>query len=218
MGHYIRFIHNRDLAVENIMTACVRHSFLLSAPPGELLSLYQKMISLGLPVPPNSALVTADQRRALHASLPGEYGLLVNPTRRNHRKLTLPVSLRNGIKRALFPTRPGASARYKLANNEGIAFSAGIKLNGRDYIQGNSVEYVPYVQRRGNALGAGGLDGSSLCVTTTSHTRTQTNIHTHTHTHARHLSRHWLRHLSFVTSFVTSNSFTPLRLMLFVLR
>jgi hypothetical protein len=153
------------------------------------------MISLGLPVPPNSALVTADQRRALHASLPGEYGLLVKPTQRNHRKLTLPISLRNGIKRALFPTRPGASARYKLANNEGIAFSAGIKLNGRDYIQGNSVEYVPYVQRRGNALGAGGLDGSSLCVTTISHTRTQPNIHTHTHAHTRS---------SFVTSLVAS--------------
>jgi hypothetical protein len=203
MGHYIRFIHNRDLAAENIMTACVRNSFLLSAPEGTLGKLYEKMTRLRLPVPENSALVTADQRKAVHSSLPGEYGLQVKLTQRNHRARTLPVPVRNGIKRALFPVRRSTGPRYKLDGNDCIALTAGIKLNGRHYIQGNYVEYVPYVLRRGNALGVGGLDGSSACVTTHTHT-THYSLHTHVCLH-RYISRafFFVRYISRAFLFVT---------------
>ena len=44
VGRLIRYVRNRDLAVENIMTALVRQQFLLTGPPQELRTsdLYQK--------------------------------------------------------------------------------------------------------------------------------------------------------------------------------
>lgn len=60
MGHYIRFIHNRDLAAENIVTACVRTRFIMSAPPEAIMGLRGRLAALGIRLPPNSILCPVD--------------------------------------------------------------------------------------------------------------------------------------------------------------
>ena len=45
MGRLIRLVHNRDLAVENIMTALVKQSAVLSSPSLRDEVLYEKLRS-----------------------------------------------------------------------------------------------------------------------------------------------------------------------------
>ena len=65
MGYYIRFIHNRDLAVENIMTAVCRARVVLDAPAGVVSSLLQRLQSLRIPLPSRSVMALADQHMKL---------------------------------------------------------------------------------------------------------------------------------------------------------
>jgi len=61
MGWLIRFIHNRDLAAEGIMTAYVRHRVVLSVLPGTLESLGIRLKEAGLSLPVRSILSLASE-------------------------------------------------------------------------------------------------------------------------------------------------------------
>lgn len=65
MGYLIRFIHNRDLAAENIVTASIRTKFLLQAPSEALNGLRQRLENANIRLHPNSMLHTASQVGAL---------------------------------------------------------------------------------------------------------------------------------------------------------
>ena len=84
MGHFIRFIHNRDLAAESISYAYTRQMFILSARAGHLQGLSEKLCGL-FRLPNHSTIAVAGNIKALHVSLPGEYGLEVRTTKRNNR-------------------------------------------------------------------------------------------------------------------------------------
>ena len=56
MGYFIRFIHNRDLAVENIMTANCRLRAVLNSPHHLVKTILRRRQSLGLSTPNNSIL------------------------------------------------------------------------------------------------------------------------------------------------------------------
>jgi hypothetical protein len=71
MGWLIRFVHNRDLAVENIMTAYVRLRFVLSSPPGTLNVLSDKLMTGGVRVPAMSVLQRVSQILNMDSTLPG---------------------------------------------------------------------------------------------------------------------------------------------------
>ena len=61
MGYFIRFIHNRDLAAENIVTAYTRFRYLLHAASaaGRIESLHAKISKTGLELPRRSMLQQA---------------------------------------------------------------------------------------------------------------------------------------------------------------
>ena len=61
MGYLIRFIHNRDLAAENIVTAYIRSQFLLQAPAQAITGLRQRFESANMRLNPNSMLHTASE-------------------------------------------------------------------------------------------------------------------------------------------------------------
>lgn len=48
MGHFIRHIHNRDLASENIMTAYVRLQVMMASAPGSIKALLARLKDAGL--------------------------------------------------------------------------------------------------------------------------------------------------------------------------
>ena len=62
MGYYIRFIHNRDLAAENIVTSCVRTRTLMFLQPMWMKqSFYSRLESAKVQLPDNSFLLSAKQ-------------------------------------------------------------------------------------------------------------------------------------------------------------
>jgi hypothetical protein len=60
-GYLIRFIHNRDLAAENIMTAAVRMRSVVDCAPGGVHALREKIRDAGYALPQLSMLHTADE-------------------------------------------------------------------------------------------------------------------------------------------------------------
>ena len=89
MGYYIRFINNRDLAVENVMTAVCRARVVLDAPAGVIMNLLDRLKFLGLPLPSRSVIGLASQHMKLKGDLPGSYSLQLKPSRRNSLKVSL---------------------------------------------------------------------------------------------------------------------------------
>ena len=96
MGYFIRFIHNRDLACENIMTSYCRFRLVLDSAPGAVSELLDRVEDAGLRLPAHSFLKTTGELRRLRGQLPGEFGVDFKVSRRNSRKLnydSLPPSL-----------------------------------------------------------------------------------------------------------------------------
>jgi hypothetical protein len=96
MGYFIRFIHNRDLAAENIMTAYCRSSLIRDSHPGAVQALLAKLKRAGYSLPKRSMLTLAGELIRLRGDLPGEFGMSLTKSRR-HRKLirASPVLLRD---------------------------------------------------------------------------------------------------------------------------
>jgi hypothetical protein len=89
MGHYIRFINNRDLATENIMRSAVRVQLVLSSPPGCISSLIKRLRSIPIALPKRSSITLADELKTIRGNLPGEYALQLRPSRRNTKPYTI---------------------------------------------------------------------------------------------------------------------------------
>jgi hypothetical protein len=56
MGYFVRFIHNRDLAVENIMKAVVRKAVVFASPPSYVKRLLHRLQKRGFALPKQSIL------------------------------------------------------------------------------------------------------------------------------------------------------------------
>lgn len=82
MGHLIRFIHNRDLAVENICTAYIRTRLLLSTHPDVIASIKYRFEEQGYQLPSPSILFMPEQTAF---QLSGYFGVNLLPSRRNSR-------------------------------------------------------------------------------------------------------------------------------------
>lgn len=83
MGFFIRFINNRDLAPENIMSAAVRSRVILDTPGGTLHSLFKRLKASNCVLPARSIILLAQDLRSLRGKIPGEYALHLAPSRRN---------------------------------------------------------------------------------------------------------------------------------------
>ena len=177
MGVIIRYIHNRDLAAENIMTAIVRQRLVLDLAPGAVCGLLERLQNLGVPLPYRSSLSLAGEVARLRGSVPGAYALELRESRRNSRKFFFDedvCALVRGKVRdvlellkyppAYKPVQPSPGER-----GEGcVAMIAGVILNGRRYAQGSHCEYLPWVpvsyRNRARGIladGPGGWEGSS---------------------------------------------------------
>lgn len=155
MGYYIRFIHNRDLAYENMARAVVRSRFLLDAPPGALQGILGRLSAAGLPSPSLSLITSAADLRVARGALPGEGKAEFKPSRRNS------VNLNQEDKGMIFSNALLRKLDLPLsAIGPGKALIAGVRLNGRPYKQGDHCEYIPLVRPRHNLAGPGGLEGS----------------------------------------------------------
>ena len=96
MGYFIRHIHNRDLAAENIATAYLRLRVLLSCAPSSIAELQRRVIDAGLGMPPhqNSLLRVASQHVQIRGDVVGEFGVSLKLHRRygREREKTHPIT------------------------------------------------------------------------------------------------------------------------------
>ena len=83
MGWLVRFVHNRDLAVENIATAYARQIVVLSAPVPGIPDVLQRLNTLKLQLPVKSILSLADKVEEAKHALPGAYEVDIRETTRN---------------------------------------------------------------------------------------------------------------------------------------
>ena len=122
MGHYIRFIKNRDLAAENIMTTAVRVRLaILGSPPGCISSLIHRLREISIPLPQRSSIALADEVKTLRGDLPGEFSMQLRSSRRNTMSFVisdtsaLPTGVGNLLRSLHHPHtyRPDTSASHK---------------------------------------------------------------------------------------------------------
>jgi hypothetical protein len=156
MGYFIRFIHNRDLAGENILTAYVRHRVVMGAPAGAVHDLVGRLNRAGFPLPTTSLLLCASQLMRLQTSEPGRYTVAARPSRRNARELKGEDKVAFVQRRARsILTQANMVATAAVARSDActvFAMVKGVQLNGREFAQGDHVEYVPRVRVRANQV------------------------------------------------------------------
>jgi hypothetical protein len=181
MGVFIRYINNRDLAAENIMTAWIRHRFVLDCNPGGASGLVSRLRAAGLQLPVRSALRVADDLLKIRGALPGEFTVDLRQSRRYTKVFDFdhacpPAAACSECERSAYVTARvkrllvslGHPRRYAInrdPDDQGscthLMMVGGVWLNGRQYKQGCHVEYLPRVALRHNRDGPGGSEGSS---------------------------------------------------------
>ena len=144
MGTLIRYIHNRDLAIENIVSALSRFRFVLGAPDGCILSTVLHMEKKGFPLTGRGIMSTA-ATFANDGSRPGDFGVFRTPSRRNSKVLDMQGTSRLDAATTLLrdpawlpSERP---ARMLPHPSECLCMIYGIYVNGRQYRQGDCIEY-----------------------------------------------------------------------------
>ena len=101
MGYFIRFIHNRDLAAENIMTAYCRSSLIRDCYPGAVQALLAKLKRAGYALPKRSMLTLAGELILLRGDLPGEFGMSLTKSRRHGKLIRASPGLLRDVKSLL---------------------------------------------------------------------------------------------------------------------
>ena len=116
MGWLIRFIHNRDLAVENIAKAYVRRCFMLSAPTPTLRALRTAVAIGGVNLSYGTIVGGVSSSAPRGRSAPGEYAVDYVATARTSRVVDLlaPDAPAGSPQATLRPLMRGLARRHDL--------------------------------------------------------------------------------------------------------
>ena len=149
MGWLIRFIHNRNLAAENIVTAYVRQCFVLSAPTEEVESLYARLGEAGLKLPVRSLLQNATRVLKDKGALAGEFK--VEPARNARREINVDLTTDEGSRPAIAAAIRAMARKMKLPRPVGlkkaIILGGCVRINSRPFKVGDYCEFVKLISR-----------------------------------------------------------------------
>jgi len=147
MGWLIRYIHNRDLAAENIVTAYIRQCFVLAAPAEALDSLLAKLEKAGMALPMRSLLNNAKRVIKQKQGLAGAYAVELNRNARTERVVDL-TSSSYATSMATTTREVANKSKFGKPNlTEVVALSVTIRINGRPYRHGDYCEFALHVGR-----------------------------------------------------------------------
>ena len=135
MGHLIRFIHNRDLAVENICTAYIRTRLLLSTHPDVIASIKSRFEEQGYKLPSPSIIFMPEQTAF---QLSGYFGVDLLPSRRNSRIIDMTDTRQMQQIHSLCANRTGVLQKPQNAK-ECLLQIKGVVLNG------HAIKQVPLI-------------------------------------------------------------------------
>ena len=135
MGHLIRFIHNRDLAVENICTAYIRTRLLLSTHPDVIASIKSRFEEQGYKLPSPSIIFMPEQTAF---QLSGYFGMNLLPSRRNSRIIDMTYTRQMQRIHSLCASRTGVLQKPH-NEKECLLQIKGVVLNG------HAIKQVPLI-------------------------------------------------------------------------
>ena len=146
MGYIIRFIHNRDLAAENIMTAYCRLRLVLDSPPRSISNIMEKFSRIEARLPYDSMLSISRETTRIRAGLPGEYSYSIQASRRCIARRAYPdvptehKCITVCVKKILLSLK--YTSTY-VPKNDMLCdlLTSGIRINGRLFKQGDHCEY-----------------------------------------------------------------------------
>lgn len=147
MGRLVRFIHNRDLATENIARAYVRQLLLLSCPARELAGLHQAVRDGTITLEKTSLLQPQEAHLASKTGTPGEYTVRVHRSTRLDEAVPKPSSEMTCAIRDMMQ-------RFDLGEpklEETVRLGSAVYINGRPYHTGDVFEYARHIERRAAA-------------------------------------------------------------------
>ena len=135
MGYLIRFIHNRDLAVENICTAYVRTRLLLTTHPDVLASIRSRFEERGYQLP-NPSIIFMPEHTA--SQLSGYFGMDLLPTRRNSETIDMTDTRQLQRVHSICARRAGVLQKPQNVK-ECLLQIKGVVLNG------HAIKQVPFI-------------------------------------------------------------------------
>lgn len=143
MGRLVRFIHNRDLATENISRAWVRHALLLSAPAADVKSLHAAMAAGGLSLVSTSLLRSANEVLESANGSPGEFDIRFKRSPRDNPVLDPAPAMAASLQDSFAKCDLGVPSMQGI-----VSLASSLYINGRPYARGDYVEYVLQIPRR----------------------------------------------------------------------
>lgn len=147
MGRLVRFIHQRDLATENVTRAYVRQSLLLSAPAKEIVGLVEAMREGTLQLENTSLLRPPDEILQSKGGRAGSYDVRVVRSTRKDVTVTEPsAALSAGVRDVLTKYGLGQPVLSSIT-----LLGCAVHINGRPYSCGDMFEYVAHIERRAAA-------------------------------------------------------------------
>ena len=145
MGWLIRFVKNRDLAVENMVTCLAKQSALCQVPPGVAASIRDRMQQGNIVLPRSSILKQASTVMSDRGSVPGGYEVSVRHTRYNTRAVRRPTPELKAAVRRLCTDLQISFSRVDMDSTKEM--TAGVKINGRPYKAGSQCEIAKQIPR-----------------------------------------------------------------------
>ena len=136
MGWVVRFIHNRHLAIENLVAAITRKLLLSQAPAGVISLMLARMKSCGGSPPARSFLSDADEVNASIKSTAGLYLVAIVASRRNEKEVASPPNVVAALTELLKTTRgyTPRAARDTANSQETVSrMKAGVWINGDEW-------------------------------------------------------------------------------------
>ena len=155
IGWLMRFVKNRDMAVENIVMAMAKNASICQLPPAIVQSLRQRVSEAGVRLPAGSMLRQATDIITDRGSIPGSHGVSVHATHFNCRR-----------RRVHRPSAELKAAALRYCTSLKIAkrhmhlttlkeLTSGVRINGRSYKLGSQCQIVMPVTRSRPDLAGG---------------------------------------------------------------
>jgi hypothetical protein len=152
IGWLMRFIKNRDMAVESIVMALGKNSAVCQLPPGVIGTLRARIAAAGISLPKGSMLRAATDLIADRGSLPGSYRVSVNTTRFTCRRRRLARPSQELKATAVARCRALAMGQGNIDWTTLKVLVSGVKINGRPYRIGSHCEISVPVARSNPGL------------------------------------------------------------------
>ena len=142
----MRFIHNRNLAIENLVVACTRKVLLGQAPPEVVTLMSARLRDSNCTPSARSFLADSKQIDENIKSKAGMFLVSTVPSRRNSKNVTTPSNVKNALQGFLAITKGFDNRKAQstaAAQKTASRMTSGVWLNGDEWRQHHICRYKP---------------------------------------------------------------------------